>query len=72
MHVVDRHLLLGVARILLGLFSTQHAKDENGKCIPDMNRHKQGFACMLVYYPTHIRPRDAEKAEVIGREFERR
>lgn len=70
MHVAERSLLLGIARILWA-FNIEPAVDGNGNpIIPDADNLTQGFVCMPVEYPAKITPRSKERAEIVRKEWE--
>ncbi|KAL4794364.1 cytochrome P450 [Aspergillus venezuelensis] len=70
-HVAERSLFLGMARILWA-FEIRPAKDEvtGEDIIPDQERLTQGFVCMPVEFPADIRPRSKERADMVRREWE--
>lgn len=70
MHVAERSLFLGMARILAA-FDIKPALDPQGKpIIPDQEKFTQGFACMPEEYPARITPRSKAKAKLIIQEWE--
>ena len=69
-HVAERSLFLGVARILWA-FHIEPASDENGKpIIPDHNKLTQGFVCMPEEFPAKITPRSQVRADKVAQEWE--
>lgn len=70
MHVAERSLLLGIARILWA-FNIEPASDAKGSpIIPDPDELTQGFVCMPVEFPAKITPRSKEREEIIRREWQ--
>lgn len=71
MHVAERSLFLGIARILWA-FDISPAKDAKGQpIIPDQEQLTQGFVCMPVEFPAEISPRSKERAEIVRGEWEK-
>jgi cytochrome P450 len=69
MHVAERSLFLGIAR-LLWAFNIKPAKDANGKeIVPEGQKFTQGFVCMPEEYPASILPRSQERAEIVRKEW---
>ncbi|KJX93979.1 hypothetical protein TI39_contig4229g00018 [Zymoseptoria brevis] len=70
MHVAERSLFLGMAR-LLWAFSIKPAKDANGnEIVPQGQKFTQGFVCMPEEYPADIKPRSRERADIVRREWQ--
>ncbi|KAF2764363.1 cytochrome P450 [Teratosphaeria nubilosa] len=70
-HVAERSLFLGVARILWAL-DIKPKEDADGKPIlPDQSKFTQGFVCMPEEYPVIITPRSAQRAARVKEEWER-
>lgn len=70
MHVAERSLFLGIAR-LLWTFDISPAEDVSGKpIVPDQARLTQGFVCMPEEYPAKIRPRSERRAELVKQEWQ--
>ncbi|KFH45656.1 Fumitremorgin C synthase-like protein [Hapsidospora chrysogenum ATCC 11550] len=68
-HVAERSLFLGVARILWA-FNIEPASDENGKpIIPDPDKLTQGFVCMPEEFPAKITPRSQARAEKVAQDW---
>lgn len=69
MHVAERSLFLGMARILWA-FDISPAQDSAGNdIIPDQEKLTQGFVCMPEEFPVRITPRSDAKAETVRREW---
>ncbi len=69
MHVAERSLYLGIAR-LLWAFDITPSKDDNGQpIIPDQEKLTQGFVCMPEEFPATITPRSKERADRVRREW---
>jgi cytochrome P450 len=71
MHVAERSLSLGIARILWA-FDIGCKKDGDGQdIVPDQEKLTQGFVCMPVEFPAKITPRSEERARVVREEWSR-
>lgn len=70
MHVAERSLLLGIARILWAFNIEPAADDKGSPIIPDPDELTQGFVCMPVEYPAKISPRSKERADLVRREWQ--
>jgi cytochrome P450 len=69
MHVAERSLFLGMARILWA-FNINPALDSAGnEIIPDQEKLTQGFVCMPEEFQATITPRSEDRAEVVRREW---
>jgi len=69
MHIAERSLFLGIARMLWGFKIT--SKIRNGKVVPiDTERLTQGFVCMPERFECNIEPRDANRASRIREEWD--
>ncbi|KAK3711990.1 hypothetical protein LTR37_009302 [Vermiconidia calcicola] len=69
MHVAERSLFLGIARVLWA-FDVTPALDASGeKIIPDQERLTQGFVCMPEEYQCTISSRSAGRAERVRSEW---
>lgn len=70
-HVAERSLFLGMARILWAFDIMPKTDAKTGeKILPDPDRLTQGFVCMPEPFEADIRPRSKEKAAVVTREWE--
>jgi len=70
MHVAERSLFLGIAR-LLWAFDFKRPIDESGnEVIPDPNKITQGFVCAPLPFKAVISPRDATRASIVRQEWE--
>jgi hypothetical protein len=70
MHVAERSLFLGIAR-LLWAFDISPAEDANGKQIlPDQAKLTQGFVCMPEEFPAKIAARSRQRAELVEHEWQ--
>ncbi|CAI4218398.1 unnamed protein product [Parascedosporium putredinis] len=68
-HVAERSLFLGMARILWA-FKIEPKVDANGKpIIPDHNKLTQGFVCMPEPFEAKITPRSKERAATVEKEW---
>ena len=69
MHVAERSLFLGIARILWA-FDIRPSTDASGQpIIPDQEKLTQGFVCMPEEYPAEINPRSRERADRVRAEW---
>ncbi|OQO10321.1 hypothetical protein B0A48_04679 [Cryoendolithus antarcticus] len=69
MHVAERSLWLGIAR-LLWAFDIAPMEGVDGKpVIPDQDKLTQGFVCMPEEFPARITPRSPARAEIVRREW---
>lgn len=68
-HVAERSLFLGIARILWAFDISPAVDDAGNKIIPDQDRLTQGFVCMPEEYPATITARTTDRAEVIRKEW---
>lgn len=70
MHIADRSLFLGIAR-LLWAFNLEKAIDAQGhEIVPDPDELSQGFLVHPKDFPARITPRSKRHAEVIRKEWE--
>lgn len=70
MHVADRSLFLGVARLLWG-FDLERAPDgRGGEVTPDPDDLTQGLVVAQKPFPSRITPRSNKHAQVIREEWE--
>lgn len=70
MHIADRSLFLGIAR-LLWAFNIERAVDANGhEVVPDPNELTQGFIVHPKPFPAKITPRSEHHAELVRKEWE--
>ncbi|KAM0715288.1 hypothetical protein Q7P37_008786 [Cladosporium fusiforme] len=68
-HVAERSLFLGVAR-LLWAFDILPAKGADGKeILPDQEKLTQGFVCMPESFPARIVPRSTAREQVVRKEW---
>ena len=68
-HVAERSLFLGVARMLWA-FDISAAKDGQGKpIIPDQDRLTQGFVCQPEEFPVAITPRSEARRQMVEEEW---
>ena len=71
MHVAERSLFLGIARMLWA-FDFKRPTDEDGnEVVPDPSKVTQGFVCAPLPFKAVITPRDEGRAEIICREWEK-
>jgi hypothetical protein len=69
MHVAERSLFLGIARILWA-FDILPKMGKDGKpVLPDQEKLTQGFVCMPEMFAASIVPRSAERADIVRREW---
>jgi cytochrome P450 len=69
MHVAERSLYLGVARMLWA-FDIEPMVDAAGnEILPDQEKLTQGFVCMPEEFQVKITPRSQARAEVVRREW---
>jgi cytochrome P450 len=67
-HIAERSLFLGIARMIWGFNVTPKIKD--GKQVEiDSSRLTQGFVCMPDTFECDIRPRDEKRVELMRREW---
>ncbi|KAK5172958.1 uncharacterized protein LTR77_003080 [Saxophila tyrrhenica] len=70
MHVAERSLFLGMARMLWA-FDITPAMDASGQpIIPDQDKLTQGFVCMPEEYPATITPRSKARADRVRSEWQ--
>ncbi len=70
MHVAERSLYLGIARLVWAFdFTPAVDKTTGQEIIPDAEKLTQGFVCMPEPYQATITARSAERAEIIRREW---
>ncbi|KAI1322760.1 putative cytochrome P450 [Xylariaceae sp. FL0255] len=68
-HVADRSLFLSISR-LLWAFDFKRPIEEGVEVIPDPTKVTQGFLVAPLPFKAVIVPRDAKRAEIIGRDWE--
>lgn len=69
MHVAERSLFLGIARMLWA-FDFRPLVDDKGRAVvPDIERLTQGFVCMPEPFQAVVTPRSEERAEIVRREW---
>jgi cytochrome P450 len=69
MHIAERSLFLGIARMLWA-FKFEQAKDTNGEdVLPDISKLTQGLFVMPERFPARITPRSEKHVECIRREW---
>lgn len=69
-HVAERSLFLGMARILWA-FDIAPTTDDHGRPIrPDPDNLTQGFVCMPVEFPAKITPRSKDRADMVTKEWD--
>ncbi|KAK3076953.1 hypothetical protein LTS18_011567, partial [Coniosporium uncinatum] len=69
MHIADRSLFLGMARMLWA-FDFKPEKDQHGNDVmPDTEELTQGFVCRNVDFKARITPRSEKRAEMVRREW---
>ncbi|KAJ4401485.1 hypothetical protein N0V91_007919 [Didymella pomorum] len=70
MHVAERSLFLGVARMLWA-FKFEPQLDGNGcPILPDPDQLTQGFVCQPAIFPVSIEPRSEQRARIVTREWQ--
>lgn len=69
MHVAERSLFLGMARILWAFNITPALDGAGNKILPDQDKLTQGFVCMPEEFPATITARSAERADVVRKEW---
>ncbi|KAF2186414.1 putative cytochrome P450 [Zopfia rhizophila CBS 207.26] len=70
MHVAERSLFLGIARMLWA-FDFKRPVDEDGnEIVPDPNKVTQGFVAAPVPFKAIITPRDEKRAVMVCQEWE--
>jgi hypothetical protein len=69
MHVAERSLFLGIARMLWA-FNFEPQVDAAGNAmLPDPDRLTQGFVCQPEPFPVKITPRSPERAHRVAQEW---
>lgn len=68
-HVAERSLFLGIARMLWAFDITPKLDDAGKPILPDPSRLTQGFVCAPEEFPVQITPRSREKADTIIQEW---
>ena len=72
MHVVDRSLFLGIARLLWGFDIRPKIDERTGeKTFIDPERYTQGFVCMPEPFEADIRARDRGREKLMRREWDK-
>jgi cytochrome P450 len=69
MHVAERSLFLGIARILWAFDIVPKVGADGKPILPDQEKLTQGFVCMPEVFAASIVPRSAERAEIVRREW---
>ncbi|KAI0102540.1 putative cytochrome P450 [Nemania sp. FL0031] len=69
-HVADRSLFLGIARLLWAFDFKRPLDNEGNEIIPDPTKVTQGFVASPLPFKVIITPRDAKRAEIICKEWE--
>ncbi|KAK5111603.1 hypothetical protein LTR85_011832 [Meristemomyces frigidus] len=70
MHVAERSLFLGIARLMWAFDITPAQDDEGRDVLPDPDRYTQGFICMPEPFRATIRPRSEKRARIIREVWE--
>ncbi|KAK3497921.1 cytochrome P450 [Neurospora hispaniola] len=68
-HVAERSLFLGVARMLWGFNIAPKIGVDGKEIIPDQEKLTQGFVCMPEEYPATITPRDERRKGIMEEEW---
>ena len=71
MHVAERSLFLGIARMLWAFDIKPKTDSEGNKIIPDQEKLTQGFVCMPEEYSANITPRSEARAKIVRNEWEK-
>jgi len=69
MHVAERSLFLGIARILWAFDILPKIGADGKPILPDQEKLTQGFVCMPEIFAARIVPRSAERADIVRREW---
>jgi cytochrome P450 len=69
MHVAERSLFLGIARILWAFDILPKIGKDGKPILPDQEKLTQGFVCMPEMFAASIVPRSAERADIVRREW---
>lgn len=69
MHVAERSLFLGIARILWAFDIVPKTGADGKPILPDQEKLTQGFVCMPEIFAASIVPRSAERADIVRREW---
>jgi len=69
MHVAERSLFLGVARILWAFDILPKTGADGEPILPDQEKLTQGFVCMPEIFSARIVPRSLERANLVRREW---
>jgi cytochrome P450 len=70
MHIAERSLFLGIARILWAFDILPKIGVDGKPVLPDQEKLTQGFVCMPEPFAARIVPRSDKRAEIVRREWE--
>jgi cytochrome P450 len=70
MHVAERSVFLGIARMLWAFDFTRPLNEQGKEIVPDPDAVTQGFVCAPVPYKAIISPRDEKRAALVRKEWE--
>ncbi|CAI6277588.1 unnamed protein product [Periconia digitata] len=70
MHVAERSLFLGIARLLWAFDFRRPVDGDGNEICPDPTKVTQGFVCAPLPFKAVITPRDEKRAEIIRRDWE--
>lgn len=68
-HVAERSLFLGIARVLWAFDILPKLDDEGKAILPDQEKLTQGFVCMPEPFSARLVPRSGERVEMVRREW---